>query len=170
MPNQPKTAKASVHSRVRGFTFVELMIALGVVILVMAFAMPNLNGILEYNRFSSVIDRLETFAITAHTEAFRRNRPYQIRFHQNSFEIGPVPTGFSDFSADRTYTFPEGMTLEIQPWPSTAWKACDEQVWLFYPTGMCQPFSVRITKDLNWMEASFHPLTAQTSDRKYEIH
>jgi hypothetical protein len=45
----------------------------------------------------------------------------------------------------------------------------DWQRWIFQPTGLCEPLTVRIMEDEAWIEVRFDPLTAGIEEESYYI-
>ena len=45
----------------------------------------------------------------------------------------------------------------------------DGQRWIFQPTGLCEPVSVRIIENEAWIEVRFDPLTAGIEEETYNI-
>lgn len=62
------------HSKQLGFTLVELMVAIAIMAIVIAFAVPSFEQIRNGNRLSSGANDLLTALQLARTEAIRRNR------------------------------------------------------------------------------------------------
>lgn len=63
-----------MHAKQPGFTLVELMVAIAIMAIVIAFAVPSFEQIRNGNRLSSGANDLLTALQLARTEAIRRNR------------------------------------------------------------------------------------------------
>ena len=63
-----------MQGKARGFTVVELMVTLAVVAIVLAFAIPGFQSVINDNRLSSASNELIANLQTARMEAIRRGR------------------------------------------------------------------------------------------------
>jgi type IV fimbrial biogenesis protein FimT len=108
--------------RERGFTLVELMVAIAILSVLAGVAMPRLGELLAVRRIQSVAHNLAADYRTVQTEAIRRNRIVEVAFTNsvpiaaNTVSAAPVtasaarnwiarvanPTGPGDFVAGRT--------------------------------------------------------------------
>ena len=61
------------------------------------------------------------------------------------------------------------MTYTILPFGAEKRIKPDGQTWIFQPTGLCEPLTVRLEQDDAWIEATFDPLTAEISEENYNI-
>lgn len=63
-----------IRERARGFTLVELMVTIAVLVVVLGIAAPSLQGVINRNRVTSVANEVVAALNTARMEAVRRNR------------------------------------------------------------------------------------------------
>ncbi len=67
------------------------------------------------------------------------------------------------------YTFPNDVQVSIRRWNDLAWVALsggERRRWIFQPSGMCEPMTVRVEADHSFFEVEFHPLTADVKSEK----
>jgi len=63
-----------------GFTIVELMITLVVVVLLMSLAAPSFSSLVQKRRITSVSEQLASFLVVAQSESVKKNRPITVSF------------------------------------------------------------------------------------------
>jgi prepilin-type N-terminal cleavage/methylation domain-containing protein len=123
MPTPPTTSPIAAARR-RGFTLVELMIAVGIIVLMLALAMPAFRAITGSRSTEGATNQVSAMLARARTDAIGGGQPYGVAFFYDStgqYELAEVaPVTFSTWagyttsylpSAYVTYT-PGGGTLE----------------------------------------------------------
>jgi hypothetical protein len=61
------------------------------------------------------------------------------------------------------------MRYVLEPFGADKAVRPDGQRWIFQPTGLCEPVTVRIEEDDAWMQVTFDALTAGIADESYYI-
>lgn len=165
----------------RGFTLLELCLALLMVGVMIGVAVPFVSGAFREAPFQDAMTELETAARTARYRAMKEGRPYSISFSGHSFTLGPSGMPLPDEEEEagsgeaagevevQKTTLPDGMALLVQRWGQEKFFRAEEEVWLFYPRGLCEPIRIRLEMEGNYCEASFHPLSAEMEAIHYEI-
>jgi len=67
------------------------------------------------------------------------------------------------------YELPTGVRYEIMMRGDHQWVSMSDgefKRWVFQPSGMCDPFKIRIQSDKAFFEVSFHPLTGDIKEEK----
>ena len=67
------------------------------------------------------------------------------------------------------YELPTGVRYEIMMRGDHQWvemSGGEFKRWVFQPSGMCDPFKIRMQSDKAFFEVSFHPLTGDISEEK----
>lgn len=102
----------------KGFTLIELMVAVAVFAILMAFAAPNLSDFSERNRLASQTNILVAHLNLARSEAVKRNRELKICIsnpaHNACTTTGKWEDGwmiFIDANSDNDYATADGDTL-----------------------------------------------------------
>lgn len=213
-----------LHSRRRaasalapGFTLVEIVIALTLIIIIAAAAMPMFRGFRDEQLAREPITELVRLAKEARLHAMREKRPYQIAFHSGGFTAsrylspylqlaqlndflaaseaaaqepeGPAPeeprldptlpgttknesrqtimtksstaSAFKDWMED--YKLPPETRYTLKHWYENEPVPIEGEVvklWVFQPTGICQPVTVRLEREGGVFEVEFGAMTA----------
>lgn len=67
------------------------------------------------------------------------------------------------------YTVDPSLRLSLRVWNETDWillRGGEFRRWVFQPSGMCEPMSVRMENDGSFFEVTFHPLTADIQSER----
>ena len=78
--------------RQRGFTLVEIIIAVFILLLLLTLAVPSLNGVLADKRLHRSLDRFNELVRRAHERSLAEHRAYLIVW--NDVQISLQPTAF----------------------------------------------------------------------------
>ena len=203
----------SLHQRSGGFTLVEVVIALTIVIIIAAASIPTFKGLRAEQTAREPIQELTRLAKEARLRAMREKKAYQIVFHSGGFtasrylspylqlsdlndflvqvaqeaEAPPEekelanesnasrPTGdqviytkdatggaeYKDWTED--YKLAEGTRLSVQFWHELEPVAVEGDIvklWVFQPTGICQPLKVGLENDTVSILIEYASLTA----------
>jgi hypothetical protein len=108
---------------------------------------------------------LLVLAKTARTDAMTTGRVAEVVFDKEGFVLRRAGSE----EAVETYRLPRGMTYQIRPFASDNILKPDEQRWIFQPSGLCEPITIRVMEDEAWMEVRFDALTAGLADESYNI-
>lgn len=118
----PRTA--ALKNR-RGFTLLELMVVMLVVLVLSAIALPQVQAALNSYRLNAAVSA-STWAIqTTRYQAIMHGYPYQIAFNAatNAYQVSSEPPGAAAFSnvgtpvpiANQLITFSTSTTLQFSP-------------------------------------------------------
>ena len=136
--------------RQRGFTILEIMIVVFIVLLLFALAVPSLNGVLADKRLHRSLDRFNDLVRQAHERSLTEHRAYLIVW--NDTFISLQPAAFLKTEEHQPIdTIPIGRydrwSLEL---PAALMKKVPAQ-WIFWESGVCEPARVRFaSKDGRW--------------------
>jgi len=84
---------ARTGRRARGFTIIEIMIALGIAALLMALGLPAFRDFLANNKIRNLAENLQSSLNVARSEAINRNQPVQfLLFGDADYTSGQVGT------------------------------------------------------------------------------
>jgi prepilin-type N-terminal cleavage/methylation domain-containing protein len=209
------SSAGSSERRRAAFTLVEVIIALTIVVVITAAAVPTFRGFRDEQLAREPVTELVRLAKEARLRAMREKRPYQVAFHSDGFTasryFNPYLTltelneflalaeagitgirddGFQDepdMDASRgrntgattlplapaapqrdnfwneTYTLPENTRYflkfwhELQPLPMEGEIV---KLWVFQPSGICQPLSIDFERETATFHVEFGALTA----------
>lgn len=222
-----KTAGCQQRGGQAGFSLVELIIAITVVIVLSAAAIPSLRGVMAEQRAREPVTELLRLAKEARLRAMKERRPYQVAITAQGFTasryfdpylnlaeltnfIGAIdaaeqagvepdpedepasllPDPSSAGNVNETtpssngqpppvkpewndrYTLPAGTTLALQYWHEAAPTPVEGEtvkLWVFQPTGICEPLKVRLANEQATFEVSFNALTADIVKESSDI-
>jgi type II secretory pathway pseudopilin PulG len=157
-----------------GFTLFEICLALFIVLLVLAAAIPATSGLLAEQNLRGEVRELVLFAKTARRQAIQEQRPYQITFSPAGFILEPLAPPVTEKAAPEAAapfeplvsTLPSGTVLTLQRWGDKDWIKPKEERWIFQGTGLTEPLSFRFQRGESWIEIDLNPLTASIDEER----
>jgi type II secretory pathway pseudopilin PulG len=152
--------------RTHGFTLIEIVLAVFILMMVMMLAVPSLNGVLADRRLRGSLDRFNNLVSQAHEHSVAEHRPYLVVVGKKSIEVRPEvlakdddPTPIANLPlADREavkLTFPAAL---IKDPPAE---------WIFWPSGVCEPATVEFFGRNGFWAATYSALNARPEITKY---
>jgi type II secretory pathway pseudopilin PulG len=160
-----------------GFTIIEIILALAIVIILVGIGGLALTGVNAQRALESRMSALENLARIAHTAVLRDQEPWLVIFEKTRAYAGPVSSGVAlnalqDPEAPRplhVVEFDYDETLLIR---RTAWKEFLRvdipEIWRFAPRSLLEPIEIRVESDHGWVQARFDPLTARLEEMEME--
>ncbi len=151
-------------SRRRAFTLLEMCIVLFLVVVLMSVAVPSLSGQLGRRRLQGAFDRLELLVAEARERSMNEGKAYRLVWGGD----GAVSLYPADLSAparrkagavSKLFAAKEGGRYTLLRGAALAPEAAPE--WTFWPTGTCEPVSVRYEGAAGHWEAAFNPLSGR---------
>jgi prepilin-type N-terminal cleavage/methylation domain-containing protein len=199
--------------RLRAFTLVEIVIALTIVAILTAAAIPSFQGFRDEQMAREPVSALVRMAKEARLRAMQERRPYQIAFYAGGFTAsryfnpylqleelneflasaeagltGIRDDGFADEPDDappsgrpttalalappppkvdnqwnETYELPTDTFYTLQFWHElqpTPIEGDLVKLWVFQPTGICQPLTIEFNRETVTFHIEFSALTA----------
>jgi prepilin-type N-terminal cleavage/methylation domain-containing protein len=157
--------RVQVHGR-RGFTLLELAIAVVLIVLLMMLAVPSMSGVMADRRLRRSLDGFNAIVREAQQRSLAERRPYLVAWGDGRIEVRP-----------------EGLMKGEDPAPAVSLKiAKNESVrisfpaalvddappdWIFWPSGNCEPAVVIYSgRDGKWT-AKYSALTARSETVSY---
>lgn len=156
---------ASIGGLVRGYTLLEIAMVLSIIVLLVGAAIPLSSGFVREQRLRDVVREILVLAKTARTESMTSGNRAVIILDKKSF--GLLRPG--DEEPSEVYALPGGMVYDILPYGEDRRVRPDGLRWVFQPSGLLEPLTVRVIEDEAWIEVRFDPLTAALSDESYHI-
>lgn len=208
-----------------GFTLVEVIIALTIVVVIIAGAVPTVQEMRAQQQAREPVLNLVRIAKEARLRAIQEKRPYQIAFHSSGFtasryfdpylqladlntylqesetgvvrrnpnvreeeEIEDPDTGAStnartelpmapagrkfDNHWTEKYTLPDDTHYTFKFWYEVDETPIEGEVvklWVFQPTGICQPVNLRLDSSVATFDIEFGALTADLVKQSVHI-
>src|SRR5437868_11013782 len=145
--------------RQRGFTLVEVIIAVFILLLLLTLAVPSLNGVLADKRLHRSLDRFNALVREAHERSLAEHRAYLIVWSDRDVSLKPavflntekhIPVDSVPVSkADKWQVeFPAALTKKPLP------------EWIFWESGVCEPLRVTFAGHDGLWAAEYSPLSA----------
>ena len=148
----------------RAFTLLELCIVMALAVLLMAVAVPALSGQLARQKLQGTFDRFDALVADARKRSVTDGKPYVLVWKKGgvylySSDVSEEdrrkngPTAFADYSetANGTCSITRASSLTAKPAPE----------WTFWPTGNCEPVTIRYEGPGGKWEAAYNGLSSE---------
>ena len=144
--------------RSRGFTLVEIVIAVAILAVVLLMAMPSLEGVIADRKLRASLDRFNNLVREAQGRSVNEHRPYLIVWGRESVIVQPEAFGKDeDQKAAATFSLEHGSALTLTLPAALKSKPAGE--WIFWPTGTCEPATVHYEGRAGTWTENYSPLT-----------
>ena len=154
-----------VGRRMHGYTLIEVALVIAIIVLLIGAVIPLSSGFVREQRLRDSALGLLVLAKTARTEAMTTGRTAEVIFSKGGFSMRRA----GEEEAAETEVLPSGMRYQLLPFGADKPLRPDGQRWIFQPTGLCEPLTVRIMEDEAWIEVRFDPLTAGIEEETFYI-
>jgi type II secretory pathway pseudopilin PulG len=141
------------------FTLVEIVISVFILMLLLLMAVPSLNGVMADRRLKRSLDSFNGLVHQAQERSVVEHRPYLIVWRTKSIEVRPEVFLKGDAPAPTAVlSLGRGDSLKLSL-PAALIKNPPAE-WIFWPTGTCEPATVKFAgRDGSWT-ANYAALTA----------
>src|SRR5947207_5587539 len=132
--------------RQRGFTLVEVIIAVFILLLLLTLAVPSLNGVLADKRLHRSLDRFNELVRQAHERSLAEHRAYLIVWNDAFITLQPaafLKTEPHEPIDTMPITRREKWQLEL---PAALSKKVPAE-WIFWESGVWEPARIRFASD-----------------------
>jgi len=139
-----------------GFSLLEVIISLGIIaILTTLFAVQFVGNPIE-EELEAASAALQKFAQKGARHATAFHSVHSIQFDSESIHFA------AGKDQVETYQLPLGVQFDVRRFGENEWRTpAENESWSFPPTGLCEPLSVRFSKEKAFIELSFDSLTAR---------
>lgn len=172
------------------FTLIELLVSLFLIMIILTIAAVSIEAVSDESRLRQPAAELKSFAKRAVKSAVAEQRSYSVFFHSKYFllrETYPEQrVDEDDFALDLfrnsqglpeeegtvvvvRHDMAEDLALQVRRWNSEEWIVPEGVEWVFEPSGLCEPLSVRFTRRDGYVEIDFNPLTAGVQEERLYI-
>ena len=145
--------------RTSGFTLVEIVLSVFILMLLMMLAVPSVSGVMTDRRLRQSLDRFNDLAHQAQQKSITDHRAYLLKWTSKGIELlpeilldsdGPDPVARLAAGPGESYSLALPFALMKDP-PAQ---------WIFWPSGTCEPAQVTFKSRNGTWTASYSPLTA----------
>lgn len=175
----------------RGFTLIEIVMVLAIAAMLLGGAVALMVFRTDEKTLRNDAGEIELLAKRARTIAILHQTPYAIEFRPGRVRLLPLAEAGQDEtktalgqtvggekvepgggSVHDEIALDASMTCFVRRWNTSDWLPMSDRivhVWRFDPDGLCEPIGVRLSIDSNYIEITFHPLTATVCDTVLEV-
>jgi type II secretory pathway pseudopilin PulG len=152
--------------RLRGFTLVEIVLAVFILMLLLALAVPSLTGVLADRQLKRSLDGFNNLVRHAQERSVAERRPYLIVWSKK--KVVARPEAFAEdeeIKATAEFALGRGEVLKLSLPAALTNKHPAE--WIFWPSGTCEPAIVHFDGRSGSWAANYAPLTARAQVTNY---
>ncbi len=153
----------------RGFTLIEIVLALMILSLILAISIPSLGNYFEEQRLRSSMHQFATMIQEARHLAMTTQLSHRIHFSEKKIELFKgSPSKKEEPEPIRTESWFNNLQLREKTEETPARYVMPED-WIFSSQGLCAPLRFRFTLQKSWMEFSIHPLDGSFQNLEFKI-
>lgn len=150
----------------RGFTLIEIVISVFILLLLLTLAVPSLNGVMADRRLRQSLDRMNSFVRLAQERSVTDRRPYLISWEKDHLILRPESLNKDeDREPVATMELRKGDAF-VLALPAALAKDPPAE-WAFWPSGTCEPAVITYKGPDGGWTARYSPLTARAELSNY---
>jgi prepilin-type N-terminal cleavage/methylation domain-containing protein len=143
-----------------GFTLIEMVIAVVILLVILMLAVPSVTGVLSERGLRRSLDDMNRLAMQAQERSISEGRSYLIIWRDKQFVLRPEgfrkgedrkPVATLKWQKKDAFTLSFPAAIDEEP-PSE---------WVFWPSGNCEPALVTYRGPNGTWKAMYSPLTAR---------
>jgi type II secretory pathway pseudopilin PulG len=159
VPNSAPFGQATSRSS-PGFTLIEIVFAIFIMVMLLLLAVPSLNGVLADRRLRHSLDNFNSLVREAQEHSVSEHRAYLIVWGENDVFVRPEAFAKDEeHSPIANFPLDRGSTLALS-FPAALTKKQPGE-WIFWPTGTCEAAVIHYEDHAGKWTESYSPLTAQ---------
>ena len=145
--------------RFRAFTLIEIALSIFILLLILVLAVPSLSGVVANRRLKQSLDSFNQLVRQAQERSVTERRAYLIVWGKNSAQLRPeVFAEGEEEKPTAVLRLGKGSWIRISLPAALLGKPPAE--WIFWPSGTCEPATVRFGGPAGTWTADYSPLTA----------
>jgi len=142
----------------RAFTLIEIIIAVAILTVLLLVAVPSLSGVLADRRLRASLDEFNNLVRQAQERSVAEHRAYLIVWGDKDVIVEPEAFAKDEEKkAVAAFALARGTVLTLTLPAALTSKPAGE--WIFWPTGTCEPATVRFAGRAGTWTANYSPLT-----------
>ncbi|MEO8440096.1 MAG: prepilin-type N-terminal cleavage/methylation domain-containing protein [Spartobacteria bacterium] len=152
--------------RRKGFTLIEIAIAVFILMLLLLLAIPSVTGVLANRRLQRSLDAMNQMVRLAQERSVQERRPYLIEWQKGKVILRPESLGPNDtatptatLALDKRHAYVLALPVALEKDPLAQW--------IFWPSGTCEPADVRFKGPDGTWEVHYSPLSARPEIVRY---
>ena len=152
--------------RARGFTLLEIILAVAIMMVLLLLAVPSLTGVLSDKHLRRSLDGFNDLVRQAQELSVTEHRPYLIVWREKGVSLRPEAHGRGEdeqTTADLELRRGEVLKLSL---PAALVKDPPGE-WIFWPSGTCEPAKVEFSGGDGTWTANYSGLTARPEITNY---
>lgn len=154
--------------RARGFTLIEIALSIFILLLLLVLAVPSFSGVIANRRLKQSLDDFNGIVRQAQERSVAERRPYLIVWGKNNVILRPEAFAEGEEAkANAELRLGNGRTLKLLLPVALAEKYPAE--WIFWPSGTCEPATVRFSGPAGSWTANYSPLTGRPEITSYAV-
>jgi prepilin-type N-terminal cleavage/methylation domain-containing protein len=163
-----ETSNFPAVQRARGFTLIEIALSIFILLLLLMLAVPSFTGVIANRRLKQSLDEFNNLVRQAEERSVTERRSYLIVWGKNNVVVRPeVFAEDEEVKAKAEFRPREGSTLRLALPVALAEKYPAE--WIFWPSGTCEPATVRFQGPVGSWTASYSALTGRPEITNYAV-
>jgi competence protein ComGC len=175
-------------TRTSGFTLIEILVVFLLIMMIIGVGALSLTSVNTKKRIVEPGVELKKFARRGLQMAINNRRSFSIALNENGFVLRE---GFAQISKEDeddprfaplfeeerenagnvvdSFDLRDDMRLEVRRWGEKFFREPEDDLWIFEPSGICEPIGVKFIHPEGTYELDFNPLTAKVSDESLII-
>jgi type II secretory pathway pseudopilin PulG len=154
--------------RARGFTLIEIALSIFILMLLLMLAVPSFTGVIANRRLKESLDGFNNLVRQAQERSVTERRPYLIVWGNNNVVVRPEAFAEDeDAKAKAEFRPSRGSTLRLSLPVALMEKYPAE--WIFWPSGTCEPATIRFQGPAGSWTANYSPLTGRPEITSYAV-
>ena len=151
--------------RPAGFTLIELAIAMAIMLVVLALAIPSVKGVLADRKLQRWLDSMNDLVRQAEAHSLQERQPYLIVWRKDDIILRPLTLANENVKPVASLALLRGYRFSLRL-PAALQKEPPPQ-WIFWPSGACEPATVDFDSPVGSWEVNYGPLTSQPEIVRY---
>lgn len=152
-----------------GFTLIELVMAVFIMMLLLMLAVPSLRGVLADRRLHRSLDGFNALVRQAQERSVAEHQPYLIVWKKDNLVLRPesIPNQDDADAVGVNYHLQRGDVFKITLPAALVDKPAGE--WVFWPSGNCEPAVIDYKGEDGAWSATYSALTARPQLTNYAV-